>query len=256
MTVSVIDSHVHVWDPAVQNLPWLEGLPQLRHRYTIDDLAAAYARAGLEFLGGVYVEVDSADPEQENRLIVGNRSPLISRRMLRARLGESMVIPDGADGIREPLHVAGSPRGRCLEPSFIAGLRVLAGRGLPFELVNRGSELPDMAAAFTQVPELTLIIDHLGNAPGLDDVTKRALADLAGMEHAYIKVSGDMPVDRDIVAYVRDVFGPKRVLFASNWPVVELNSTFERHLELVLDLFGQDEDFFRGNAERAYGIGR
>lgn len=48
MTLKVIDSHLHIWDPAVQDLPWLASLPALQHRYTVDDLAAHYARQGVD----------------------------------------------------------------------------------------------------------------------------------------------------------------------------------------------------------------
>ena len=165
-----------------------------------------------------------------------------------------MRIPANADGIREPLHVDSEPRGRCLEPSFIEGLRTLADRHLPFELCNRGAELPDMAKAFAQVPEVTVIMDHLGNAPGLDDDTKAALEAMAELPNTYIKVSGDNPVDPDIVKFVRDTFGSKKVLYSSNWPVVELDATFDAHFRLMLDTFGEDEDFFMNNTARAYGI--
>ncbi|PWG59017.1 amidohydrolase family protein [Bifidobacterium catulorum] len=254
MTLKVIDSHFHIWDPQAQDLPWLAGLPKLRHPYAIEDLQAEYAQFGVDFLGGVYVEVDAADYEQEDRLLYENRSPKILKRMLRATLSPYMRVPINADGIREPLHVGSSPRGRCLEPSFIEGLRAMAAKGLPFELCNRGEELPDMARAFAQVPEATVILDHLGNAPGLDDATKRALGAMAALPNSYIKVSGDNPVDPDVVRFVRDVFGPRKVLYASNWPVVELNSTFAAHFRLMLDMFGEDEDFFMNNAVRAYGI--
>ncbi|PST48526.1 amidohydrolase [Bifidobacterium callitrichos] len=254
MTLAVIDSHFHIWDPDTQDLPWLAGLPALQHRYTVEDLEAEYAKFGVDFLGGVYVEVDAADHELEDRLLAENPSPKILKRMLQGRVSPWMRVPINADGIREPLHVDSEPRGRCLEPSFIEGLEAMADKGLPFELCNRGAELPDMAKAFAQVPQLTLIVDHLGNAPGLDDDTKAALASLAELPNSYIKVSGDNPVDPDIVKYVRDTFGPKKVLYSSNWPVVELNSTFAEHFQLMLDTFGEDEDFFANNARRAYGI--
>ena len=174
--------------------------------------------------------------------------------MLQGRVSPWMRIPANADGIREPLHVDSEPRGRCLEPSFIEGLRTLADRHLPFELCNRGAELPDMAKAFAQVPEVTVIMDHLGNAPGLDDDTKAALEAMAELPNTYIKVSGDNPVDPDIVKFVRDTFGSKKVLYSSNWPVVELDATFDAHFRLMLDTFGEDEDFFMNNTARAYGI--
>ena len=43
-------------------------------------------------------------------------------------------------------------------------------------------------------------------------------------------------------------------MYSSNWPVVELNSTFATHFQLMLDTFGEDEDFFENNARRAYNI--
>ena len=230
MTLNVIDSHFHIWDPDAQDLPWLAGLPSLQHKYTIEDLAAQYAKFGVNFLGGVYVEVDAADHELEDRLLYENASPLILKRMLQGRISPWMRVPINADGIREPLHVDS------------------------FELCNRGPELGDMAKAFSQVPEVTVIIDHLGNVPGLDEESCAALAALAELPNSYIKVSGDNPVDPDIVKYVRDTFGPKKVLYSSNWPVVELNSTFATHFQLMLDTFGEDEDFFENNARRAYNI--
>ena len=211
MTLNVIDSHFHIWDPDAQDLPWLAGLPSLQHKYTIEDLAAQYAKFGVNFLGGVYVEVDAADHELEDRLLYENASPLILKRMLQGRISPWMRVPINADGIREPLHVDSEPRGRALEPEFIA-------------------------------------------VPGLDEESCAALAALAELPNSYIKVSGDNPVDPDIVKYVRDTFGPKKVLYSSNWPVVELNSTFATHFQLMLDTFGEDEDFFENNARRAYNI--
>jgi L-fuconolactonase len=254
MTLKVIDSHFHIWDPAVQNLPWLATLPALQHRYTIDDLAAEYAKFGVDFLGGVYVEVDAADHELEDRLLYENKSPLILKRMLRTRISPYMRIPVGADGIREPLHVDSEPRGRALESEFLEGLKVLAAKGMPFELCNRGPELGDMAKAFARVPQVTVVMDHLGNVPGLDGDSMQALTAMAALPNSYIKISGDNPVDPDIMKFVRDTFGPKKVLYSSNWPVVELNSTFATHFQLMLDTFGEDEDFFMNNAKRAYGI--
>ena len=254
MTLKVIDSHLHIWDPAVQDLPWLASLPALQHRYTVDDLAAHYARQGVEFLGGVYVEVDAADPLLEDRLIYENGSPLILKRMMRTRVSPYMRIPVIADGVREPLHVDSEPRGRVLEPEFLDGLRVLASLHMPFELCNRGDELLDMARALAQVPEETVVIDHLGNMPGLDADSKRAIEALGELPNTYIKISGDNPVDPHIVEFVREAFGPKKVLYSSNWPVVELNSSFDAHFALMRDLFGSAEDVFMNNACRAYGI--
>ena len=46
----------------------------------------------------------------------------------------------------------------------------------------------------------------------------------------------------------------KRQLYASNWPVVKLYSSFDEHFQTLRDAFGDDEDFFMNNAVRAYGL--
>ena len=97
-------------------------------------------------------------------------------------------------------------------------------------------------------------MDHLGNMPDLSPACRKAMQAMAALPHCYIKVSGDLPVDRDIVAFVRDTFPPDRILYASNWPVVTVHSSLREHWQLMLDIFGPDEDFFKQNAMRAYGI--
>lgn len=254
MTLKIIDSHFHIWDPAKQELPWLAGLDKLNHKFSLDDLKKEYAQLGVDFLGGVYVEVDAADHELEDRLIGELDDPKVLARMLRVTIDPYMRVPIHATGIREPLHIPSEPRGRCLEPGFIAGLRAMAAKGMPFELCNRGEELGDMAKAFAQVPEVTVIMDHLGNVPGLDEESRKALESFAALPNSYIKISGDNPVNPDIVKFVKDTFSADRLLFSSNWPVVKLNSSLKQHFELMVELFGDDEDFFMNNAKKAYGI--
>lgn len=252
--LQVIDTHFHMWDPQIQRLDWLKEMGPLIRRWTVDDLAAEYEALGVDFLGGVYVEVDSADPGQEARLLSENKDPRILARMLRSRVSPYMPVPINATGIREPLHTADQPRGRCLQRSFIEGLEAMADRGIPFELCNRGGELADMARAFGQVPQERVIIDHLGNMPDLSPESRKAMEALAGLPECYVKVSGDDPVDAGIVRFVRDAFPPDRILYASNWPVVNRRSSLAAHFRRVFDIFGPDEGFFRDNAQRAYGI--
>lgn len=255
MVLKIVDSHFHMWDPQVQDLPWLDASNPIAKKFDISSLEAEYAKyPDVEFVGGVYVEIDCADPEQEDRLLHENKSPKLLAKMLRSRVSPFMRVPVNADGVREPLHTDQAPKGRCLEPEFLAGIRALAAHDLPFEVVNRGPEIGDIYDAFSQIPEERIIIDHLGNVPSLDPEYKEALTKLSKLPNAYIKVSGDNPVDPDVVKFVRDTFGPKKCLWSSNFPVVLMNNTFEAHFELVRSIFGDDEDFFMNNAVRAYGI--
>ena len=258
----VVDAHFHVWDLDTQSLPWLAGTDgTITHTYTFEDLAAEYAHeAGVEFVGGVYVEVDCADREAEDRIAYDLRAahPNVLGCMLRSDVSPWMRIPAFATGVREPLHIDSEPRGRCLEPSFIEGLRVLASRGLPFESCNRVDELEDAYEAFAQVPGETVILNHLGNVETLSVEYKAVMRKFATLPNLYVKVSGFPTADKrfvsELLGFTRETFDPTRLLYASNWPVVKLYSSFDEHFRTLRDAFSDDEDFFMNNAVRAYGL--
>jgi L-fuconolactonase len=44
---AIVDSHVHLWDPARFRYAWLEGLPTLNRAFLAADYAAASATAGV-----------------------------------------------------------------------------------------------------------------------------------------------------------------------------------------------------------------
>jgi L-fuconolactonase len=259
-TLEIIDSHFHVWDLARQNLPWLaETNGAITRTYTIDELASRYEAIGdVTFLGGVYVEVDSDDPLLEDEIARGFPQDKVLALMLRSRVSPWMRVPIHAAGVREPLHVPSSPKGRCREASFVEGLRALAGRGLPFESCNRVGELGDLYEALARVPEETVILNHLGNVQALDERYLAAMRRLATLPNLYVKVSGFPTADRafvnELLGFAKDTFSPERLLYASNWPVVELYSTFEENLAVLREAFADDERFFRDNAMHAYGI--
>lgn len=258
----VIDAHFHVWDLAAQRLPWLAGTDgSISRTYTFGDLADIYARMdGVEFVGGVYVEVDCDDAAAEDAIVYDlmAREPRVLAAMLRGTVSPTMRVPLNAAGIREPLHVDGAARGRCLEPSFIEGLVALASVHMPFESCNRVDELEDACRAFSQVPEATVILNHLGNVERMDGAWCSAMERLAAMPNLYVKVSGYPTADRgfvsELLAFVRETFRADRLLYASNWPVVDMYSSLGEHFELVRDAFGDDEDFFMRNAVCAYGL--
>ena len=170
----IIDSHFHIWDPSVQPLSWLDGTDgSITRRYDMDCLKRAYASynerhpdAAVNFIGGVYVEVDTDDTSLEDRLLSENHDPLLLATSMRSTVGPAMRVPLYAHGVREPLHTPASPRGRCLQDDFIRGLRLMADKNMPFDACVRVEELDDLAQVCEQVPAATVIVDHMGNKIG------------------------------------------------------------------------------------------
>lgn len=259
--IDIIDSHFHIWDLDKQNLPWLETCPSIAKTYTIDDYKKVYENfPGINFLGGVYVEVDSDNPILEDEIVdeIEKSTDKILARLPRVHVASTMRIPVFAKGIREPLHTDDAPRGRCLEDGFVEGIKRLSKINLPFDSCNRVKELGDLVEMMEKNPDAKLVLDHLGNVEKLDDDYKENMRKLAKYPNLYVKVSGypteDVDFVKDLLKFIRDTFDCKKLMYASNWPVVEMYSSFEDHLNILIDEFGNDEDFFKNNAKKCYNI--
>ena len=264
----IIDSHFHIWDPATQPLSWLDDTDgSITRRYDMDCLRRAYDAYckrhpdnEILFMGGVYVEVDTDDTALENRLLSETHDPLLLATSMRSTVGPAMRVPLYAHGVREPLHTASSPRGRCLQEDFIRGLRLMAEKDVPFDACVRPNELSNLAQACERVPEATVIINHVGNITDrrtLDD-SADIIYRLGSMPNVYVKISGYPTDDEAFVSnllnLVQSAFSSKRLLYASNWPVISMYSNLDSHLSILLDRFAGDDDFFINNARNAYHI--
>ena len=56
----IVDSHVHLWDPSLHEIPWLHGNDRLNHVFGLPEYDAA--TAGLHVEAMVYLEIDIAAP--------------------------------------------------------------------------------------------------------------------------------------------------------------------------------------------------
>lgn len=259
--IDIIDSHFHIWDLEKQNLPWLEDCPPIAKSYSIDDYKKMYESFnGINFLGGVYVEVDSDNPILEDEIVnnIFKNEDKILARVPRASVSPTMRIPVFSNGIRQPLHVPSAPKGKCLEDGFIEGIKELTKKNLSFDSCNRVDELSDLVKLMEKVPNAKIVLDHVGNVEKLDEKYKENMRALAKFPNLYVKVSGYPTEDKEFVknllSFIKETFDPKRLMYASNWPVVELYSNFDEHLEILIDTFGCDEDFFKNNARECYNI--
>jgi len=155
-------------------------------------------------------------------------------------------------------------------PEVTRGLRTLAAAGLSYDLLAGARELPAAVTAARAVPELTIVIDHLGKpdvAAGKDEIWASSMAELAALPNVWCKVSGSFPAAyrtrRELLApflaHVRESFGDGRLVFGSDWPVSTLAAPYSEIVsgweELLADLApGDRETTFSGNARRVYRL--
>ncbi len=269
--LSVFDAHIHIWDLEKLKLEWLNSCPSINKSYSLDELKAAYAayqpgdKPALNLEGVAYVEVDCTDPRAEDAFVRESREQdpdnLIKACLYREQIAPNLRLPLDASGVREPLHIESSPAGRCLEPSFIAGLKELIKAKKVFEACLRFEELSDLLKLAQMLPELKLVINHLGNIERKEQFTedyKALMKSFAQLPNVYLKVSGfpleDKDFVRELLSFIKESFEPSRLLYASNFPVIEVYGNLQEHLDICREIFEDCPDFFGKNAKKLYRV--
>ena len=278
----IVDTHVHLWDPGVVEYGWLGEVPSLDHRF---DLAALDRhRDGIEIEKAVFLEcnVPAAALDDERRFVTGlaDADPRLAGMVFQAPLQdgdavrpllESYAQDPRIKGVRRLLQEEEDPR-YALRPGFVAGVRALAGTGLHFEICIYHHQMEAALELARQVPEVRFVLDHIGKPgikDGLEDPWRQQIAEMAGLDNVWCKVSGiateanhEHWTPEQIRPYTRhalECFPSDRVMFGGDWPVALLAVPYPRWVELLWE-FTSDltpegrRRLFRDNAIEFYRL--
>jgi L-fuconolactonase len=278
---AVIDAHHHLLDPARFDYPWLTPeLAAIDRRFGSDDLAPELAAAGIDrtilvqtigsleetreflttaaavpFIGGVIGWVDLTDPG-----IVG------SLDALRGGPGGEWLV-----GIRHQVHDEPDPDW-LLRPDVRRGLAAIEAADLTYDLLVRSRELPAALVVAREMPDLRFVIDHLAKPmirSGATEPWATLLRPFGELPNVSCKLSGLVteadPATwqvADLAPYVEialKTFGPRRLMFGSDWPVCLLAASYADVVAAARDLTAElsiDEHaaVFGGAAESAYRL--
>jgi L-fuconolactonase len=282
--MSIVDAHHHVWDLSVRDQPFLDqpGLAPLRRNFLLADLEPEAAAQGIT---STVVVQTVAEPEETPELFaLAATSDLIA-----GVVGwVDLEAPDAADaiaalrqlpgggllaGIRHPVLVGPDPDW-LVRPAVLRGLAAVAAAGLVYDVVAAGAQLRAAVAAATATPQLTFVLDHLGNpeiGSGVDESwasTFRAFAALPNTVGKFSGVLGELPPGRADLAdallrphyeIAMASFGPDRLMFGSDWPVSTMHVGYDgvcaaaRALTAGLSEAEQSA-IFSGTAQRSYRL--
>lgn len=255
---TVIDPHVHVWknDP---RFPWAKEtaqppvrdftpemlLPLMRangvshtviiqviyYRYDNSYVADALKRYPKEFRG--VARVDPLDPAAPDHL-------------------SDLIENQGFQGVR--LSPAASAAGDWIEGPLMPPLWKRASvLKTSMNILTSPARLPAIAKLAAQFPDLTIVIDHMADCPlNQPDQLEKLLA-LERFPRIFVKISHAWLISRQPYPYpdaqeqvrkLYDKFGPRRLMWATDWPLVEERCGYAKALELVRDhmTFLNEED--------------
>lgn len=292
----IIDPHFHLWDLETNYYPWLsDGVKPsafgdyaaINKTYLIDDYLADAKNQNLVKAVHLDVGYDPKDPVGETKWL---QSVADKRGFPHGIVGYAdLRKPDVGDlldqhmqcanfrGIRQSMNFhEDKAKTYLLEPEvsrtkeWRRGFSELAKRGLSFDLQLYYWQMHEFVELAGSYPNTQIILNHTGmqvDGPSHFDGWKKAMHILAKAPNIACKISGLGMGDwtwttQSIRPYVEEAiaaFGVKRCMFASNFPVDKLFSSYDaifNAFKEITENFSADERraLFHDNAADIYRI--
>lgn len=279
--MTIVDSHLHFWQLSRGDYLWLTpGFPALYRDFVPNDIDATLSACGVE--SAVVVQAAATEAETHYLLDLARQHPFIAgvvgwtdfeaedapqriASLCTAAQGRLKGLRPMIQDIPDPLWLLRSD----LDPAFDA----LVANDLSFDALVAPVHLPALAERLGRHPQLRAVLDHAGKpdiaGDGFDDWA-RQIAHLAKQTNVLCKLSGLLSEAgrsasaADIEPYVAHLFasfGPGRIMWGSDWPVLTATADYLHWFDMARALVGRlaaghEEDVFANNAQRFYRLER
>jgi predicted TIM-barrel fold metal-dependent hydrolase len=293
----IIDPHHHLYDLKTGVYPWLQGpmldrvfgdYSAIRTDYLIDNFLADIKNQNVVKTVHLQVEYDHNDPVAETRWlqsvadkhgyphgIVGFAD--LSSPNLQEVLEGHLQYPN-VRGIRQCLNFHRDPVKTFIDsphlmsdPQWRAGYALLKRYDLSFDLQLYYTQMDEATALAHDFPDTPVVLNHTGmpvdRLPEEVEAWKQSMTLLASAPNVFCKISGlgmgdwKWTVDtiRPFVLHAIEAFGVERCMFASNFPVDKLFSSYDdifNSFKAITKEFSSAERaaLFHDNAERIYRL--
>jgi L-fuconolactonase len=275
----VIDAHQHYWRLERGDYGWLTPDLAVLYRDCLPaELEATLAECGVT--GTVLVQAAPSEAETRFLFSLARTHPSIlgvvgwvdfEAADVAARIAELMADGGGLlKGLRPMVQDIADPgwlTGDALDRAF----EVLVERELAFDALVTPLHLAALERRLRRHPTLRCVIDHCGKpAPGEGSFVlwSESMRSLAKHTSAYCKLSGlvtqfDPPLTPDVlgpyVSRIVEYFGPERMIWGSDWPVLTVRSSYRDWLDLSVKLVRAHAPqaiatIFADNARRLYRL--
>lgn len=228
----------------------------------------------LGVTGSVAVQSQPNDRDTDFLLALTAKRPFV-----RGVVGWADLEAAGADD--RMTRLAAWPKFRGLRPmlqsldrdDWIAEARIdravqaMIDRAIVFDALVQPRHLAPLNRFARRWPELTIVVDHAAKPPIGEDLGpwRDGLSALAEAPNVHCKLSGLVTEVRrgppeeavpPVIDQIAALFGPSRLLWGSDWPVLTLAGRYDAWLALCRARVapGDHEAVFGGNARRLYRL--
>ncbi|WP_114752404.1 amidohydrolase family protein [Pleomorphovibrio marinus] len=273
----IVDTHLHLWDRSVMDYPWLSGI--LDRDFLVKDFSQA--TQGIPIKKMVFVEC-ARKPEQYLTEV-----KWVEERAREDQRIQGMVayfpLEKGESYRKEMEELAGHKIVRSIRKGvdkellqnrqFLEGAKMMDEKGLNYDLNIQPDLMKEALSFVRKFPNMQFILNHIANpsiASGQHwEIWKEQLVELSRLDNVNCKVSGMITKAdpsswkvSDLHPYfdhVMNTFGPDRVVYGGDWPVVLRAGSYmdwmQAFLTLTSDLsMDEKELLYFKNAERIYRI--
>ncbi len=271
----IIDAHQHFWNPARGDYGWLTPDQPIYRIFGPDDLAPLMKHAGVD--ASIVVQAAPTAAESDYLLDIARRTPSVLGVVgwidLEAADAAQQIAARAADplflGIRPMLQDIAQDDW-ILRPVLAPALQAVSDEGLVFDALARAGQVMVIEELAARYPRLAIVLDHgakprLGKAAGMASWTAD-MEKLARRPNVACKLSGllnELPHGggaaqiKEAVDVLCRLFGPTRLLWGSDWPVLTLAGDYQAWFTQAQDLIaanmpGSIAAVFGANAARIY----
>ena len=271
----MIDTHQHFWRLSRGGYAWMpDECAVLRRDYEPSDLAPLLAEFGIT--GTIAVQADDTVQETHFLLSLAADHSWICGVVGWVDLESSDAPKQIHDLARNPKFLGIRPMIQdiadpewMLRPQLAPALAAVSELDLTFDALVRPHHLPELRKFVARYPRLRVVINHLAKPELIPDrFAKWAdyMAELARSERVYCKLSGllteaDTTAKIDQIeshlAHVVSLFGDERLVFGSDWPVLNLAGDYGAWIHRLEQFFAANPTLLRDqigtiSVQRAY----
>jgi L-fuconolactonase len=272
-----MDAHLHIWERTASDYAWLGAGDELFADFPAASAALELAASGI----GHAIVVQADDTARDTRYLLDVATdnswvagivgwvPLADPARAIGQLDELGAHP-ALLGIREMVHVR-AEREYFARRDVRESLAEIALRKLTFDVPDAWpNHLHAVPALADALPELTIMVDHLGKpplVPGEFAAWRNLMIDCAARPNVATKFSGlsdftsarGGDATRDLLDFALTTFGSSRVCWGSDWPISakfgDYASTWSRADGLIGELSESEQaDLLFGAAAGAYRV--